>query len=172
MFSSWPYSFHHVYYVFVCHYWLRLYHTPFICWRLTTTNVCSPWQNIWAISLYAVMYKWCHCHHLSLVWIHTCFVLLTKTELSLWTLCMAWPCYWFVDGLSLKCIIVYKKAKLINHDCLSILMLLYVMHYIMLAYWMQLAALLSTVCLHNASFLPLNFANAFCFHALSWVIDI
>ena len=38
--------------------------------------------------------------------------------------------------------------------------------YIMLAYLMLLAALSNAVCLHNASFLPLIFANAF-----SWFID-
>ena len=40
------------------------------------------------------------------------------------------------------------------------------MLYIMLAYLMLLAALSNAVCLHNAFF-----ANAFCFHALSWFID-
>ena len=56
-------------------------------------------------------------------------------------MCMAWPCCSFVDGLSKKCINVYKKFKLINHDCLPILMLLYIMLYIMLAYLMLFAAL-------------------------------
>ena len=50
-------------------------------------------------------------------------------------------------------------------------MLLYVMLYIMLAYLMLFAALCSAVCLYNAFFLLLSFANAFCFHALSWFID-
>ena len=40
-----------------------------------------------------------------------------------------------------------KKVKLINHDCLPILML-----YIMLAYLMLFAALSNAVCLHNAFF--------------------
>ena len=31
--------------------------------------------------------------------------------------------------------------------------------------------LLSAACLYSAYFLPLIFANAFCFHALSWFID-
>ena len=62
------------------------------------------------------------------------------------------------------------KVKLINHHCLSILVLLYVMLYIMLPYLMLFAALSNAVCLHNA-FLKLIFANAFCFHALSWFID-
>ena len=58
---------------------------------------------------------------------------------------------------------MYKKVKLINHDCLPILMLLYIMLYIMLAYLMLFAALSNVVCLHNSFFLLLIFANAFCF---------
>ena len=58
---------------------------------------------------------------------------------------------------------MYKKVKLINHDCLPISMLLY----IMLAYLMLLAALSNAVCLYNAFFsLLLILANA-----LSWFID-
>ena len=45
---------------------------------------------------------------------------------------------------------IYKKVKLINHDCLPILMLLYVMLYIMFAYLMLFAALSNAVCLYNA----------------------
>ena len=65
---------------------------------------------------------------------------------------------------ALMCI---KKVKLINHDCLPILMLLYIILYmvlaclmlhIMLAYLMLFAALSNAVCLHNASI----FANDFC----------
>ena len=55
-----------------------------------------------------------------------------------------------------------KKVKLVNHDFLPILLLLYIMLYIMLAYLMLFAALSNAVCLYNAYFLPLNFANAFC----------
>ena len=51
-------------------------------------------------------------------------------------------------------------------------MLLYIILYIMLACIMLLTALINAVCLYNAYFLPLIFANTFCFHALSWVIDI
>ena len=65
----------------------------------------------------------------------------------------------------------YKKVKLINHDCLPILMLLYIILYIVLAYLMLFAALSNAVCLHNASFLTLISANSFYFHALSWFID-
>ena len=45
------------------------------------------------------------------------------------------------------------------------------MLYIMLTYLMLLAALSNAVCLHNAYFLPLNLANDFCFHVLSWFVD-
>ena len=58
-----------------------------------------------------------------------------------------------------------KKVKLINHDCLPILMLLNIMLYIVLAYLMLFAAL------SNASFLPMISAIAFYFHVLSWFID-
>ena len=63
---------------------------------------------------------------------------------------------------ALMCI---KKVKLIKHDCLPILMLLYIMLYVMLAYLMLFAALSNAVCLYNAfSFLfLLIFANALCF---------
>ena len=64
-----------------------------------------------------------------------------------------------------------KKVKLINHDCLPILMLLYIMLYIVLAYLMLFAALSNAVCLHNASFLPMISAIAFYFRVFSWVID-
>ena len=68
-------------------------------------------------------------------------------------MCMAWPCHSFVDRLFLKCINVHKKkVKLINHACLPILMLLYIMLYIMLAYLMLLAALFNAICLYNAFF--------------------
>ena len=48
---------------------------------------------------------------------------------------------------ALMCI---KKVKLINHDCLPILMLLCIMLYIMLAYLMLFAALSNAVCMYNA----------------------
>ena len=73
-----------------------------------------------------------------------------------------------------------KKKKLINHDCLPILMLLYIMLYIVLAYLMLYIvlaylmlfdALSNAVCLYNASFLPMISAIAFYFHVLSWFID-
>ena len=67
-----------------------------------------------------------------------------------------------------------REVKLINHDFLPILMLLYIMLHIMLAYLMLFAALSSAVCLYYAlflSFFPLIFANAFCFHDLPWFIN-
>ena len=64
-----------------------------------------------------------------------------------------------------------KKVKLIKHDCLPILMLLYIMLYIVLAYLMLFAALSNAVCLHNASFLPMIYAIVFYCHVLSWFID-
>ena len=57
------------------------------------------------------------------------------------------------------------------HVSLPILMLLYIMLYIVLAYLMLFAALSNAVCLYNASFLPMISANAFYFHVLSWFID-
>ena len=54
---------------------------------------------------------------------------------------------------------VLKKVKLINHDCLPILMLLYIMLYIVLAYLMLLAALSNAVCLHSAYFLAIDFCK-------------
>ena len=56
-----------------------------------------------------------------------------------------------------------KSVKLINHYCLPILMLLYIMLCIMLAYLMLLAASSSAVCLHNASFFAIDFCKCFCF---------
>ena len=63
------------------------------------------------------------------------------------------------------------KVKLINHDCLPILMLLNIMLYIVLAYLMLFAALSNAVCLYDAFYMPLIFANVFCFHTFSWFID-
>ena len=49
---------------------------------------------------------------------------------------------------ALMCI---KKVSY-NHDCLSILVLLYIVLYIMLTYLMLFAALFNAVCLYNAFF--------------------
>ena len=60
-------------------------------------------------------------------------------------------CAWF--GLVIALLMVFlknasmciKKVKLINHDCLHILLLLYIMLYIVLAYLMLFAALSNAV---------------------------
>ena len=54
-----------------------------------------------------------------------------------------------------------KKVKLVKHDCLPILMLLYIMLYIVLAYLMLFDALSNAVCLYNASFFVNDFCNCF-----------
>ena len=59
-----------------------------------------------------------------------------------------------------------KKVNLFNHDCLPILMLLYVM----LAYLRLFAALSNDVCVYNA-FFTIDLGKCFCFHVLSWFID-
>ena len=64
-------------------------------------------------------------------------------------MCMVWPLLMVFLKNALMCT---KKVKLINHDCLPILMLLYIMLYIVLAYLMLFAALTNAVCLYNASF--------------------
>ena len=51
------------------------------------------------------------------------------------------------------------------------IVIFHIMLYIMLACSMPFAALFNVVCLYDAYFLPMIFANAFCFHALSLVID-
>ena len=63
------------------------------------------------------------------------------------------------------------KVKLINHDCLPILMILCMMLYIIPAYLMLLAALSNSVYLYNAFFSAIGFCKCFLFHALSWFID-
>ena len=55
-----------------------------------------------------------------------------------------------------------KKVKLINHDCLPISMLLYIILYIMLAYLMLFTALSNAVCLYNA-FFAIDFCKCFLF---------
>ena len=76
-------------------------------------------------------------------------------------MCMVWPCHGFVDGLSEKCINVYEKGKLFNHDCLPILMLLYIMMYIVLAYLLLFAALYNAVCLYKSFFFAIDFRKCF-----------
>ena len=74
-------------------------------------------------------------------------------------------------------IMCQKKVTLINHDCLPILMLLYIMLYIVLAYLMLFAALSNAVCLYNAYFFIILFAIDFrkcfffsCFVLVYWHI--
>ena len=69
-------------------------------------------------------------------------------------MCMDWPCNCFVDDISWKCIHVYEEKKflLIHRDCLPILLLLYLMLCIVLAYLMLFAAVRNAVCLYNAFF--------------------
>ena len=57
-----------------------------------------------------------------------------------------------------------EKVKLINHHCLPILMLLY----IMLAYLMFFAALFNAVCLYNA-FFAIDFCKCFLFSCFVFV---
>ena len=115
-----------------------------------------------------------HCHHLSLVWRHTCFVQFTKTELYPWSL---YICAWYGHVMALlmvflkNALMCIKKIKLINHDCLPILMLLYIMLYIVLAYLMLFAALTNAVCLNNASFFFLFFFSFF-FHWFAQMLFI
>ena len=56
-----------------------------------------------------------------------------------------------------------KKVKIINHGCLPMLMLLY----IMLAYLMLFAALSNAVCLYNVFFSAIDFCKCLLLHALS-----
>ena len=58
-----------------------------------------------------------------------------------------------------------NKVILINHDCLPILMLLYIMLYIMLAYLMLFVALSNAVCLYDAFFFlfAIDFCKCFLF---------
>ena len=60
---------------------------------------------------------------------------------------------------------ILKKVKLIKHDCLPILMLLY----IVLAYLMLFAALTNAVCLYNASFFAIDFCKCFLFSCFVFV---
>ena len=79
-------------------------------------------------------------------------------------MCMVWPCHSFVDGLS-KHALMCIKVKLINHDCVPILMLLHIMPYIMLTYLTLFAALSNAVGLYNAfsSFFAIDFCKCFLF---------
>ena len=58
-----------------------------------------------------------------------------------------------------------KNVKLIKHDYLPILLMLYIMLYIMLACLMLFAALSNAVCLYNAFFsvFTIDFCKCFLF---------
>ena len=109
-----------------------------------------------------------HCHHLNLVRRHASFVQFTKTELSLVPLYL---CAWF--GLVIALLMAFlknalkyiKKKNQINYILIVYSMLLHIMLYVMLAYLILFAALFNAVCI-MLIFLPLIFANAFCFHAV------
>ena len=62
-----------------------------------------------------------------------------------------------------------KEVKLINHDCLPILMLLCIMLYVMLAYLMLFAAICIAVCLHNSFFFFSFVVDFFKFFLLSFL---
>ena len=64
---------------------------------------------------------------------------------------------------------MYKNVKLINHDCLPILMPLYIMLYIVLDYLMLFAALTSAVYLYNASFSVIVICKCFLFSCFVFV---
>ena len=66
---------------------------------------------------------------------------------------------------------IKKEVKEINYDCLPILLLLYIVLYVMLAYLMLFAALSNAVCLYNAFFFAIGCCKCFLFHVLSWFID-
>ena len=61
-----------------------------------------------------------------------------------------------------------RNVKLINRDCLPILLLLYIMLCIMLVYLMLLAALCNAVCLYNA-FFTIDFCKCFLFSCFALV---
>ena len=58
---------------------------------------------------------------------------------------------------------INKKVKLINHHCLPILMLLYIMLYKMLAHSLLFAALSNAISLHNAYFFAIDLCKCFLF---------
>ena len=67
---------------------------------------------------------------------------------------------------TLMCTLKKEEVKLINHDCLPILMLFYIMLYIMLAYLMLLAAL-SNVCI--MLIFVIDFCKCFLFSCFAMV---
>ena len=78
-------------------------------------------------------------------------------------MCMAWPCYSFFMVFLKNAVMCKKKFIYINRNCLTILMLLYIMLYQVHAYIMLPTALSNAVCLHNASFFGIDFCKRFLF---------
>ena len=78
-------------------------------------------------------------------------------------MCMSWPCNKLVDGLFWKCINVYKKAKLINHDCLPILVLLMCLVLCIMLYAMLACLISNAFYLYNAFFFAIDFWKCFLF---------
>ena len=67
----------------------------------------------------------------------------------------------------------WKSVKLINHVCLLMLMLLYIMLYTMFAFLMLFVALSNAVCLYNAFLIAIYFFKCFlfsCFVLVYWNI--
>ena len=124
-----------------------------------------------------------HCHHLSLVWRHTCFVQFTKTELYPWSLFI---CAWFGHVMALlmvflKNVLMCIKKSQINKSWLSaylnaveynaVYCACYLMLHIVLAYLMLFVALSNAVCLHMLLFcqwfLQMLFIFMFCLGLLT-----
>ena len=65
--------------------------------------------------------------------------------------------------------VCYDNEQFCNYSSLPILMLLYIMLYIVLAYLMLFAALTNAVCLHNASFFAIDFCKCISFSCFVFV---
>ena len=74
-------------------------------------------------------------------------------------------------NIMLYIVLAYLMLYIVLAYLMLYIVLAYLMLYIVLAYLMLLDFLSNTVCLHNASFLLMNSANAFYFYVLSWFID-
>ena len=83
-------------------------------------------------------------------------------------MCLVWTCYSFVDGfLKNAFMCIRKEVRLINHDCLPILIRLYVM----LAKLMLFAALSNAVSIMFFSyFFVIDFCQCFLFSCFVLVI--
>ena len=115
-----------------------------------------------------------HCHHISLVWRHTCFVQLTKTELSPWSL---YICAWLCLGVDLLMVFlknalmcILRNVKLIQSCLYVYFMLLFIILYIIHAYLMMFTTSFNAVCLYNAYFSIWHLQMLFiiCFILVYW----